>query len=54
MIPFGLTNAPATFQAFINNILREYLDVFYTIYINDIVVYSKTKEEHIKHVSKVL
>ena len=51
---FGLINAPATFQAFINNVLREYLDVFYIVYINDIVVYSKTKEEYVKHMSKVL
>ena len=54
IILFGLTNAPATFQAFINNILREYLDVSYIVYINDIVVYSKTKEEYIKHMLKIL
>ena len=42
------------FQAFINNILREYLDVFYIVYINNIIVYNKTKEEYIKHVSKIL
>ena len=39
---FGLTNAPATFQAFINNILRQYLDVFVTIYLDNIIVYSET------------
>ena len=54
VMPFGLTNAPATFQAFINNVLREHLDVFCTVYLDDIVVYSKTKEEYVEHVNKVL
>ena len=54
VMPFGLTNAPATFQAFINNVLREYLDDFCTVYLDDIVVYSKTLEEHVEHVKRVL
>ncbi len=53
-MPFGLTNAPATFQAYINNILREYIDVFVYVYIDDILVYSRTIEEHVEHVRKVL
>ena len=51
---FGLINAPATFQAFINNILRQYLDIFVTIYLNDIVIYSEMLQEHKLHVSEVL
>ena len=47
-------NAPATFQAYINNVLREYLDVFMVIYLDDIAVYSKTEAEHVGHITKVL
>src|SRR5690606_30819430 len=54
VMPFGLTNAPATFQAFINDVLREYLDHFVVVYLDDILIYSKTKEEHIEHVRKVM
>ncbi|SLM38743.1 Reverse transcriptase domain [Lasallia pustulata] len=54
VIPFGLTNTPASFQSYINNVLREYLDVFATVYINDILIYSETEEEHRTHVRKVL
>ena len=54
VMPFGLTNAPATFQAYINNVLRKYLDVFVVVYLDDILVYSKTEEEHVGHVTKVL
>jgi hypothetical protein len=50
VIPFGLTNVPATFQHFINDSLREYLDVFCTAYLDDILIYSDTKEEHKEHV----
>ena len=54
VMPFGLCNAPATFQAFINRTLREYLNVFYTAYLDDILIYSDNKEEHIQHVGLVL
>jgi hypothetical protein len=53
-MPFGLTGAPATFQRFINDSLREYLDQFCSAYLDDILIYSKTKEEHVQHVRKVL
>jgi RNase H-like domain found in reverse transcriptase/Reverse transcriptase (RNA-dependent DNA polymerase)/Integrase zinc binding domain/Chromo (CHRromatin Organisation MOdifier) domain len=54
VVNFGLTNAPATFQALINDILRENLDMFVTAYLDDILIYSKTKQEHIQHVTWVL
>lgn len=54
VMPFGLTNAPATFQAYINNVLREYIDVFVCVYIDDILIYSRTLEQHVEHVRKVL
>ena len=53
-MPFGLTNAPATFQAYINNVLRKYLDVFVVVYLDDILVYSKTYDDHVRDVRKVL
>ena len=43
VMPFGLCNAPSTFQAFINDVLREYLDVFCSAYLDDILIYSDNK-----------
>ena len=54
VMPFRLINASATFQAFINNILWEYLNQFMVIYLNDILIYFKTKKQHVQHVCKVL
>lgn len=54
VMPFGLCNAPGTFQAFINSTLREYLNNFCTSYLNNILIYSNNKKKHVKHVSKVL
>jgi hypothetical protein len=54
VMPFGLTGAPATFQRFINDSLRDYLDQFCSAYLDDILIYSKTREEHEEHVRKVL
>ncbi len=54
VMPFGLANAPAAFQSYINVTLRPYLDVFVIAYLDDIVVYSNTAEEHREHVRTVL
>ena len=54
VMPFGLTNAPATMQKIINKILQSYLDRFVIIYMDDILVYSNTKENHVKHVKMIL
>ena len=50
----GLTNAPATFQKFINNILRPFLDQFCTAFLDNILIYSNTLEEHHVHIRRVL
>src|SRR5258705_10129507 len=54
VIPMGLTNAPATFQKFINDILRPFLDQFCTAYLDDILIYSDTLEEHKIHVRRAV
>ncbi|SPJ89616.1 related to TY3B TY3B protein [Fusarium torulosum] len=54
VMPFGLTGAPATFQRYINNALREHLDIICTAYLDDILIYSRTREEHIEHLKLVL
>ncbi|XP_075719837.1 uncharacterized protein LOC142760524 [Rhinoderma darwinii] len=54
VMPFGLCNAPAVFQNFINEILREYLGNFLVVYLDDILVFSKDWSSHVEHVRKVL
>jgi hypothetical protein len=53
-MPFGLTNAPATFQSLMNDIFRDMLDECVIIYLDDILIYSKTPEEHQVHLERVL
>lgn len=54
VMPFGLTNAPATFQTLMNTILQPYLDKFVVVYLDDIVVFSKSDEEHKEHLRLIL
>src|SRR5271167_1307513 len=54
VMPFGLCNAPAMFQAFMNDIFRDLLDTCVVVYLDDILVYSRTPEEHEKHLRIVL
>ena len=54
VMPFGLTNALADFQRFINDVLHPFLDAFCKAYLDDILIYSETLEEHQAHVKKVL
>ncbi len=54
IMPFGLKNILTLFQRMINHILQKYLDDFVIVYLNNIIIYSKTFEEHVKHITKVL
>lgn len=54
VMPFGLTNAPATFQSYINTAMEGILDDFCVVYLDDILIYSSTEEEHERHVKEVL
>jgi hypothetical protein len=54
VVPFGLTNSPATYQYYINNILFDYFNDFCTAYLDDILIYSENKLEYKTQVKKVL
>lgn len=54
IMPFGLTNAPAVFHALVNDVLRDMLNRFVFVYLDDIFIFSKTREEHVHHVQSVL
>ena len=53
-MPFGVTNAPATFQRLMNNIFKEELDAFVLAYLDDILIFSQTLQEHIGHIRQAL
>ncbi|XP_068314999.1 uncharacterized protein, partial [Pyrus communis] len=54
VMPFGLTNAPAAFMDLMNWVFQPYLDRFVIVFIDDILVYSKSKAEHVRHLTLVL
>jgi len=53
-MPFSLTNAPAAFQQFMNDIFSDLLDVYVMIYLNNILIYSNNMSEHYWHIKEVL
>jgi hypothetical protein len=54
VIPFGLTNAPAAFMDLMNRVFQPYLDRFVIVFIDDILVYSRSEAEHVEHLRIVL
>ena len=53
-MPFGLTNAPATFCNLMNGVFYEFVDRFVVVYLDDIVIYGESLEDHLEHLRKVL
>ena len=54
VLPFGLTDAPTLFMDLMNRVFQPYLDNFVVVFINDILVYSKSYEEHEQHLRQTL
>jgi hypothetical protein len=51
-MPFGLTNAPVTFQRFMNDVLKSIIKTFALVYLDNVIIYSKSLEQQIVHIKK--
>ena len=54
VMPFGITNVPVVFMYLMNNVMHKYLEKFMVLFIDDILIYSKSEEEHKEHLNIVL
>ena len=53
VVPFGITNAPTQFMNLMNDLLQDFLDEFVLVFLDDILVYSRSMEDHVEHLRKV-